>query len=340
MTKIPAIIGRLSFSGPLLAAVLYASISALSAPASDMPSASAWHDVRVLGEFTRLDFAHVDTVGEDWAVIRVAQGPPISDDLIPDEAAGQARKYGLIADLVNATADPVATLRGTVADGPWPCFAPVPANKLFGGLPITMVDRSTGTCVCRVNNTFAQAGRAVLQESRLIPDDWVAQVKPAFEQWRDKRDVFTGPVDPRRHKQLLDMTKDTNPVIAFMAYRRLAESGQLTLSDVPPETLEARTDLGIFVTFLLLYYTPEAEQDALFQQMVKQVDSAKAMNDLHGIATACALDVGPRRKMHVEKEASYHLLAHIETRIADLLKDGKKDDYLVPAMRELRKNQP
>jgi hypothetical protein len=194
-----------------------------------------------------------------------------------------------------------------------------------------MKDRQTGPCVSRVKEDAPGAGRIVLEESRLIPEPWVESIKPAFDTWRANRDAYTQPVEGQRRQKLLELAKDANPVTSFMAYRRLAEVGQLPLTDVPDGLLEARDQLGVFVLLHVLHSTPRSEQEHLYQRLVKTVDSAQSLEPLHGIATACSLELYMRNRIPLDDRAGYNVLTRIEERVDKQAKTGKPDEYFEAA---------
>ncbi|HET6250477.1 MAG TPA: hypothetical protein VFE47_22505 [Tepidisphaeraceae bacterium] len=228
----------------------------------------------------------------------------------------------------------MAILRGTVPDGQWPCWAPVPARLLFGTVPAFMKDRDTGIYVCRLNRNFPKVDRIVLEKSSLIPEAWAEKVKPAFETWRANRDAFTQPVEGERREKLIELFKDANLVTSFLAYKHLLETGHLSFRDVPDELLEARSQLGVVVLLHVLHWTPQAEQDHLYQRLARTIDSAKSLESLHGIATACGMELYMRAKARPDERASFNLLSRIDKRIKEQTKAGKRDAYFDAAEEE------
>lgn len=79
-------------------------------------------------------------------------------------------------------------------------------------------------------------------------------------------------------------------------------------------------------------------EEEVFKQLSDRVAAARSPQQLHGLAVACSLDLatttapGPPTN-----RPSYRLLLQIETRAAQMAKDGNPDRYMVDALQELQK---
>lgn len=295
-----------------------------------------WRDVRITHELSRFDFTRIDR-GKDanWAVLEVVPAP---------YAPGEAEELGKLPrdptrplELIPAVARRVAVLRGSAEPDSWPCYFPVPARITFGMTPIYAMDRSAGMCICRVNERSAVMGNTVLDDYCLIPDGWEVSVKPALECLRGNRDVFAAASEPASIKRLTLLAQDKNPLVSIAACKAMTSAGSLLPSRVPKDALDAVDQRGVLIDFLLLHDRPANAQAASVDAISQGIDAARTMAGLHGIATACALDLAlPSGLLKPTERASYRLLQRIESRATTLSADGKPDEYLKNALQEKR----
>jgi hypothetical protein len=316
---------------PLLLMTVFCSLWPQSARVR-AASAEWAREVRVLYEVSHFDFARIDEPPDrPWGILRVLRPQSFDDSL---ELIRPLRP-GPDLDLIDGVVVRAIPLKGSVPhDDTWRCLVPVPARFTFGTRPIYMVDRNPGMCICRLGVDPNGSNTTALEEVHLIPDRWADKVGPAVDRWRSQRDLFAAGDNAGNQKHLAALLKDDNPVLALIAAEALAANGALSTDQIPRGLFGAKDDLGVVVDYLLLSHCSKSSADRVANALGGQIDAAVSTADLHGIATACALDLptagDPRGR------ASYSLLKLIDSGAAVISNDQIPDQYLAGALEVLK----
>lgn len=85
------------------------------------------------------------------------------------------------------------------------------------------IDSSGGVVICRLNEKAE--GRDQFTEIHLLPQGWKRFVKPAWDYYRENREVFRAEGTKRNRGRLLSLLRSENPLLAVEACRLVVEAG-------------------------------------------------------------------------------------------------------------------
>jgi hypothetical protein len=303
------------------------------------------HDLRAVYDMGNLRLQPgSDAADRPWSVLR----------LLPDPHSGSATAIGVAQNidtgqLVEAgTGKPIPpgspTNPGLIEEGSWNLISRIgaPPGKQSGRYkwtePIDYRDRKPepddiyrpfaagGIVLCR-HNPKAE-GLTQFNSVSLLPPGWESDVQSAFKTLQ-KNEVLSGkPASKADISSLRTLASDPNPIVSSIAFRSLAEIGNLdskTLRKSLSETANYRRAVFLYIALINSAVTDSLPIEAALTLAVQGASQAAADRATVLASTAATL-------FHPElpdtKALSSRLLSGIRNRLTPAVAARKSDPYV------------
>jgi hypothetical protein len=184
-----------------------------------------------------------------------------------------------------------------------------------------------GGCVlCRYSP--ATTGAAQFDAVHLLPPGWENDVKPAYDVFKQDRQLFNAPGSPAQVDRLKALLSQPNSVLASMAFRSLLENRKLDPGLVRTVLTQAQGyRLAVFV-YLLLQLAPDLQLDRLIDEVDPVINSVTNLEGHKPVALAIATT----RLLHPETRSSQSaappLMTTLRSRTSAPGAKQEADDYL------------
>jgi hypothetical protein len=230
------------------------------------------HDLRAVHDMAnlRLDPAS-DTGGRPWSVIRLAPAPYSGSETLIGAALN-----GKTGELVEAaTGKPAAEMSfspGVIEEGSWTAITRIgaPIGKQSGAYKWTEPldhNRRTiepadiyrpfakgGIVLCRHNPQTE--GAAQFDSVNLLPPGWESDVQPAFDTLKKNKALTRASTSPADIASLRALVSNSNPIVSSIAFRSLAESGNLDSQTLEQNLSKATNYRRAVLLYLSLIHSP------------------------------------------------------------------------------------
>jgi hypothetical protein len=302
------------------------------------------HDLRAVYDMGNLRLRPgADAANHPWSVLR----------LLPDPHSGSETAIGIAQNIDTGQLVDVATGKpvppgtpvkpGLIEEGSWKVISRigVPRGKQSGRYkwtePIDYRDRKLepddiyrpfgkgGVVLCRHNPKVE--GEDQFNSVSLLPPGWESDVRPAFEALQ-KNKALSATTASSTDVASLRALPSNNSIVSSIAFRMLAESGNLDPATLQQKLPQTSDYLRAVVMYVALIHPPAATTSTLEPALTQAVQQTTQLSDSRAVVLASTAAVLFHPELSGSRELGLKLLNSVRSRPIPALAGEKSDPYV------------